>query len=434
MTDALHRTVLDNGVRVVSEGVAGARSLAVGVWLAVGSRDEPADAAGLSHLLEHLIFKGTERRDARSLALAFDAVGGEMNAYTSKERTAYYARVPAGPAAEVFDGETWTVGVELLLESVVQPALRAEELASEREVVLEELAGAEDDPSDLVDTRLFELLFPGHPLGREVIGTPETVANVTRERILAFMAEHYGATNVVVAAAGVVDHSRLVDAVGRWLGGWAPGQQPTRTPAASPSGSSRLHTRRRTEQTHLALGWPTVGLHHEDRFTLAILEHVLGDGPASRLFQEIRERRGLAYTVGSSLSTYTDAGALTVYVGTSPDRATEVLRLVEQEVASIAAAGITEEELRAAQGYLVGATLLGLEEAWTTMSRLGYLEATYGVVEPVEAYLDRVRAVSLDDVARVAAATFAQPSALATVGPRSPARPTKTPGRARRSV
>ncbi len=423
MTDSLRRTVLDNGVRVVSEDVVGARSLAVGVWLAVGSRDEPADAAGLSHLLEHLIFKGTERRDARSLALAFDAVGGEMNAYTAKERTAYYARVPAGPAAGSFAASTFEVGVELLLESVVQPALRAEELASEREVVLEELAGAEDDPADLVDTRLFELLFPGHPLGREVIGTPETVANVTRERILEFMGEHYGAANVVVAAAGVVEHDRLVDAAGRWLGGWAPGAAPTRSAAPPPTSGARAHTRRRTEQTHLALGWPTVGLHHDDRFALAILEHVLGDGPASRLFQQIRERRGLAYTVGSSLSTYADAGALTVYVGTSPDRAAEVLRLVEVEVASIAERGVTEEELRAAQGYLVGSTLLGLEEAWTTMSRLGYLEATYGVVEPVEPYLDRVRSVTLQDIARVAESTLAGPPVLATVGPRAlPAR------------
>lgn len=405
-------TTLANGVRVVSEPVAAARSISVGVWLGVGSRDEPDEVAGLCHLLEHLIFKGTERRDARSLALAFDAVGGEMNAYTTKERTAYYARVPAGQEA---------VGIDLLLESVVEPALRAEDLASERAVVLEELAAADDDPSDLVDTRLFEAYFPAHALGREVIGRAETVATVSGEQIRAFQQRFFRGDNLVVAAAGAIDHGRVVDAAHRWLGDLPAGGAPVRTLPTAPPGRP-AHVRRGTEQTHLALAWPAVGLHDEDRYAFTLLEHVLGDGPASRLFQEVRERRGLAYSVGSSLVEHTDVGVLTAYVGTAPDRLGEVLDVIADEVAALARDGVTEEELAAAKGYVTGTTLLGLEEPSTCMSRLGYLAVTYGKVEPVETYLARVESVTVEQVAAVARRSLDAPPVIASVGPRSPRR------------
>jgi predicted Zn-dependent peptidase len=332
-----------------------------------------------------------------------------MNAYTSKERTAYYSRVPAGEES---------VGVDLLLESVVEPALRAEDLSSERAVILEELAGADDDPADLVDTRLFEAYFPGHPLGREVIGRAETVAEVGRDQIVDFLDRYYRGDNLVVAAAGVIDHERLAEAAERWLGGLPRGGAPTRT-APSARSRRRAHVRRRTEQTHLSLAWPGVGLHDEDRFALTVLEHVLGDGPASRLFQEVREQRGLAYTIGSSLASYADVGVLTVYVGTAPERVGEVLALIGKETEALAGDGVTAEELAAAQGYVVGTTLLGLEEPATCMSRLGYLEVTYGKVEPVEAYLDRIRAVTVEDVARVAGRCLGRAPVVASVGPRS---------------
>lgn len=406
------RSVLGNGVRVVSEPVPGARSLSVGVWLGLGSRDEPVERAGLCHMLEHLIFKGTASRDARSLSLAFDSVGGEMNAYTAKERTAYYSRVPAG-ADEI--------GVDLLLEAVTGAALRAEDLDAERDVILDELAGAEDDPADWADTKLYEVLFDDHPLGREVIGNAETVGAITRDDVAAFVAaEHHGA-NLVVTAAGVVDHERLLDAVQRWLGAVPPGTAPLRRAPAGVGGRSpgRTHVRRRTEQTQLSLGWRCDGLHHPDRYALTVLEHILGDGPASRLFYEVRERRSLAYAVGSALSLYSDAGTLLVSTAVVPDRAVETLRVIEGEAARIAADGITDEELIAAQGYVIGSTLLGLEEASTCMARLGYLELTYGRVSPVEAYLDEIRAVTVQDVQRVAQSTFAVRPCRATVGPRA---------------
>jgi predicted Zn-dependent peptidase len=403
------RTVLGNGVRVVSEPVAGARSLSVGVWVGHGSRDEPEDRAGLCHLLEHLIFKGTAERDARSLSIAFDAVGGEMNAYTAKERTAYYSRVPAGSDE---------VGVDLLLEAVTGAALRDDDVAAEREVVLEELAGAEDDPVDWADTKLYEVLFAGHPLGREVIGTPETVGAISRDDVLAFVRDGHHGGNVVVTAAGVVDHDRLVEAVERRLGGLPAGSPPVRRPPTPPAGG-RVHVRRRTEQTQLVVGWRCDGLHSPDRHALIVLEHILGDGPASRLFHEIRERRALAYSVGSSLSLYSDVGSLLVSTGVAPDRAGEALSVIVGETARIAADGVGADELRAAQGYVVGSTLLGLEDASTCMGRLGYLELTYGSVSPVETYLDAVRAVTPDDVRRVAAVVFAGAPALATVGPRT---------------
>ncbi|MBM3685118.1 MAG: insulinase family protein [Actinobacteria bacterium] len=417
MSDRLRRTVLPNGVRVVSETVTGARSLAVGVWFGAASRDEPAEQAGLSHLVEHLIFKGTGRRDARSLALAFDAVGGEMNAYTAKELTAFHARVPAGPAAAAV-GDTWPIGVDLLLEAVTEPSLRPEDLEAERTVILEELAGAEDDPADLVDTRLFEVLFPGHPLGWEVIGREETVQAVTVEDLRAFRAAHVNGTTTVLAAAGVVDHDRLVEAAERWLGSLPVGVAPARSAPQPNEGT--VHVRRSTEQLHLALGWPTVGLHDDDRHALAVLDHLLGDGPASRLFQEVRERRGLAYSVGSAYSSYDEIGALTIYAGTAPERVGELLDVVDAEIADLTEHGVRDDELEAAKGFLVGSTLLGLEEPWTVMSRLGTLETIYGRVASVEEQLDRVRAVTSADVDRVARRTFAAPPARASVGRKRP--------------
>ena len=403
------RTELGNGVRVVSEAVPGARSLSVGVWIGVGSRDEPPERAGLCHVLEHLIFKGTADRDARSLAVAFDAVGGEMNAYTAKERTAYYSRVPAG--AE-------DIGLDLLLEAVTQAELREEDLDQEREVILEELAGAEDDPGDWADTKLFEVLFADHPLGREVIGSVESVGSITRQDVVDFVAGHHGGANVVVSAAGVVDHDRLVDGVQRWLH-TVPSSTPSGRVAPANAAGGRIHVRRRTEQTQLALGWRCGGLHSPDRYALTVLEHVLGDGPASRLFFEVREQRALAYSVGSALALYSDVGTLLVSTAVAPERALETKRVIEGEVARVAADGITSDELVATVGYVVGSTLIGLEEASTCMARLGYLELTYGTVTPVEAYLDKIRAVTLQDVQRVAASTFAAAPAQATVGPRS---------------
>ncbi len=403
------RTELANGVRVLSEPVPGARSLSVGVWVGRGSRDEPEEQAGLCHLLEHLIFKGTAEHDARSLSVAFDAVGGEMNAYTAKERTAYYSRVPAG-AEEI--------GIDLLLEAVTQAALREEDLAGEREIILEELAGAEDDPADWADTKLYEVLFAGHPLGREVIGSAASVGAITRQDVVRCVGEGHHGSNVVVTASGVIDHGRLVDAVSRWLGSLPRGDSPRRL-APGGSGLGRVHVRRRTEQTQLALGWRCGGLHSADRHALTVLEHVLGDGPASRLFNEVRELRSLAYSVGSALSLYSDVGTLLVATAVAPERATQTLRVIEGEVARLAEGGITAAELAAAQGYVVGSTLLGLEEASTCMARLAYLELNYGGVTPIETYLEHIRAVSLQDVQRVAAAVLSVAPALATVGPRS---------------
>jgi len=417
VSDRLRRTVLPNGVRVVSETVPGARSLAVGVWYGAGSRDEPAERAGLSHLFEHLIFKGTGRRDARSLALAFDAVGGEMNAYTAKELTAFHARVPAGPSAAAV-GDTWPVGVDLLLEAVTEPALRPEDLEAERTVIIEELAGAEDDPADLVDTRLFEVLFPDHPLGWEVIGREETVRSVGVDDLRAFRAAHVNGTTTVLAAAGVVDHDRLVEAAQRWLGSLPVGVAPTRSAPVPTAGT--VHVRRSTEQLHLALGWPTVGLHDDDRYALAVLDHLLGDGPASRLFQEVRENRGLAYNVGSAVSAYAEIGALTPYAGTAPERAGELLDVVHAEIDDLVAHGVRTDELDAAKGFLVGSMLLGIEEPWTVMSRLGTLETLYGRVASVDEQIDRIRSVTAADVDRVARATFAATPARATVGRKRP--------------
>ncbi|MFN0089107.1 MAG: M16 family metallopeptidase [Acidimicrobiales bacterium] len=403
----VHRSELASGVTVITEHVPGARSASLGVWVRVGSRDEPAGAAGASHFLEHLLFKGTERLDARSIAVAVDAVGGEMNAYTAKEYTAFYMRVPAGAAEQALD---------LLTEVVAAPAFRPAEVEAERQVILEELSMNEDTPDDLVHTRLFEALFPDHPLGWEVLGSAETIEAMSGADIAGFFREHYHPANLVVAAAGAVDHDWVLERAAARFGASEGGDRPRRSPPAAPP-LRRVVERRPTEQAHLALGWRAFDHHDEDRYALQVLNQALGGGLSSRLFQEIRERRGLAYSVYSAPTSYSDSGALSVYVGTAPERVQQVLTLITEVVEAIRGEGLTAEELRTAVGFLEGSLLLGLEDTASRMSRLAGGEALRGRVIAVDEYLAGLRAVTLTDAARVAERVLALEPVLAAVGP-----------------
>jgi predicted Zn-dependent peptidase len=409
--DAVRRSTLPHGTRVVTEAVPGARSISAGVWVGVGSRDEPAEQAGASHFLEHLLFKGTPRRDARDIAVAVDAAGGDLNAYTAKEHTVFYLRVPAGAAA---------MGLDLLADIVGQPLLRPEDVAAERDVILEELAGTEDSPEETVDELLWRALFPDHPLGWDVVGTEETVAAMTPEAVVAFFERWYRPANLVVAAAGAVDHDEVV-AAARQLdnlagGRGGPGQRPDRLlPGASIK--SRSVRRRRTEQAHLALGWRSVGYRDGDRVKLDVIEQILGGGPSSRLFQEVRERRALAYSVYASATEFVDCGALAVYAGVAPTRAREALTVVSDIVRDLAANGVTDEELAVAKGYLEGSLWLGLEDNPSRMGRLGWWEMAEGRVPPPEEYLAQLAALTREDVNRVAARVLGGDQVLAAVGP-----------------
>ncbi|HEY6531325.1 MAG TPA: pitrilysin family protein, partial [Acidimicrobiales bacterium] len=408
LTDpGMERSELASGVRVITERMPEASSVSVGVWFAVGSRDEPDEVAGASHFLEHLLFKGTEERSARSIALAVDAVGGEMNAYTSREHTAYYLRLPVAELRS---------GVELLAEVVTAPAFRAHELEAEREVIVEEILMSEDTPDDLVITALYESLFPEHPLGRETLGTRDTVEGMSRDDVVGFHAEWYRPANLVVAAAGALTHDEVLDALDGLVPSAASGVAPVRS-APTPDVEPLVVIDRPTEQVHLAVGWRGLPVGDDDRYALWVANHVLGGGMSSRLFQEIREERGLAYTVFSAPSSYSDDGSLMLYSATGAGRLQELLEVIDSVLDGLLADGVTEEEHAVALGYLEGSMLLGLEDSGSRMARLGTGLTTRDQVVSVDDHVQHIRAVTRDDVAAVLHRVLDGPRAVAAVGP-----------------
>ncbi|CAN5565707.1 pitrilysin family protein [soil metagenome] len=403
----LARTRLANGIRIVTERMPEARSVTTGFWVGVGARDEPLSVSGASHFLEHLLFKGTEARTARQIAETVDQVGGEMNAFTAKEHTAYYTRLPDRDLA---------FGLDLLCDVLSAPAFRPHEIEAERQVILEEILMSADEPADRVHTLLAEALFPDHPLGREVLGTEDSIAAMGRDDISGFFAEHYRPTNLVIAAAGNLDHDQVVAGVERRFPDTPAGVAPERRPPEREPVAVMVQ-RRPTEQVNLALGWRTFARGDDDRYALAVLNQVLGGGMSSRLFQQIREERGLAYSVYSFTSGYADTGALQVFAGTAPARATQVLGLIDDEIDRLGTDGIAAGELDVARGYLEGSLLLGLEDSGGRMARLGNDEIARGEITPVDEHVARIRAVTIDDVARVIKRVFTGPRSLAAVGP-----------------
>jgi predicted Zn-dependent peptidase len=403
----LEKTVLRSGVRVVTEEMPEARSVSIGFWIGVGGRDEPSELSGASHFLEHLLFKGTARRSAREIAEAVDAVGGEMNAFTSREHTAFYARLPETELG---------FGLDLLADVISSPALRPHEVDAEREVILEEILAAEDTPEDRVHQALAESVFPDHPLGREVLGGRQSIESMDRDDIVGFHAGQYRPANLVVSAAGRLDHDAVVSSLDGFLGDHLPGEKPKRiAPAEQPISHSVVS--RPTEQAHLTLGWRTFDHDDPDRYALAVANHVLGGGMSSRLFQEVRELRGLVYSVYSFSSLYVDSGSLTVYAGTAPGKVDEVLSLIDAEIAGLLDGGITERELEVAIGYMQGSFVLGLEDSGSRMARIGKSEVSRGEIIPVDEHLTRIREVTIADVSRVLQRVFTGPRSLAALGP-----------------
>ncbi|HEX2576029.1 MAG TPA: pitrilysin family protein [Aquihabitans sp.] len=404
----IERTDLPSGLTVVTEAVPGARSASFGCWVRVGGRDETDALAGASHFLEHLLFKGTEARTGREISEAIEAVGGELNAHTAHEHTAFYARVPASASA---------IGVELLTDVVTSPAFDEDDVESERQVILEELHLAEDEGDDRVLSLAHEALWGTHPLGREVLGSLETIDGMEREAIAGFFDRHYHPANLVLVAAGAVDHAEVVTAGERFRA--RPGaDRPERVqPVAGPPVQAHALVRRPLEQAHLAVVWPGLAADDPDRYALGVCNQILGGGLASRLFQEIREERGLAYSVFSSVASYSDAGSLVAYAGTSPERVAEVRKLILDGAAGLAADGVTDREWEVARGYLEGASLLGLEDSGSVMARLGNHVCAKGRVTPLEEQLAKLRAVTPDDVHRVARRLLAAEPAICGVGP-----------------
>ena len=338
MPQAIRTTVLDSGVTVVSELMPSVLSICTAVWVGVGSRDETPEQAGCSHFLEHLAFKGTENRSALELAQSIDEVGGEMNAFTTKEHTTYYVRTVAEDAQ---------LAIEILGDILTRPALRDDDVASEKQVILEEISMRADEPADLVHDTIHELIFGDHPLGRDIAGSPDTVKGLMSADIRTFLDATYAPKEIVVAAAGLVDHDQLVkDVELHLLRPVSPGPTTREKPAGV---ARRLDVvTDDTEQVHLVVALPGLARNDEDRFAVGLLDHVLGGGMSSRLFQEIREKRGLAYSVYSYRSAYADGGYLGVYAGCAPARLVEVADLIATELDRLRAHGITADELRRA--------------------------------------------------------------------------------------
>ncbi len=406
MTSLRALDTTSGGLRVISEPLPGVRSVALGMWIGVGSRFERASEGGISHFIEHLLFKGTDRYAAADIAEAFDAIGGEVNAATGRDHTVVYTRVLDDHLERAF---------EVMADMLQRPVFR--ELEQERQVILEEILMYEDDPGDLVHDILGEAVFPDQPLGRPVIGTSEVIASLPEDHIRAYHAGHYTVGNVVVAASGAVAQSRLVELSERHLGGLIAGADHPVAPAAP--GPPRLVLRTKpTEQVHLALGGP--GLHRSDerRHAMGVLDVILGGSMSSRLFQEIREKRGLAYAVGTYSVGYADTGQVGVYLGTREDNLAEAVGIIGRELRRLAEEPVADAELQRAREHMKGRLVLGLESPATRMHRIGRAVLSGTELLELDEMVERIEAVTADDVAALAA-SFWDPSSfsVAAIGP-----------------
>jgi predicted Zn-dependent peptidase len=402
------KTVLDSGITVITEPMESVRSVALGIWFAVGSRDESQAEAGMSHFMEHMMFKGTPTRTAQDISEQFDHLGAELNAFTSKEYTCYYAR---------FVDEHLPRAFELLADMCVNANLDDESCISEREVVIEEIARMEDTPDDRIHEIFSHALWPDHPIGLPILGSRELVGGFDHAQAAAFRKKHYLSGNTVVAAAGNVDHDALVMLAEKYLANLPAGPRSIRPVAHTADQASIAVLEKETEQAHICYGVSTMNAHHPDRFALSLLDGVLGGGMSSRLFQEIREKRGLVYAVYSFSALYQDTGEFAIYAGTRPSNAEEVLTLIRSEVERIASAGVTPEELdrvrQASKGHLV----LGMESTRSRMTRLGRNEVTGGEILSADEIMDRFNSVTMEDLMRVSAEAFSHQKVLAVIGP-----------------
>ena len=381
----------------------------------MGSRDEGPAHYGATHYLEHLLFKGTRRRTALDISATMDAVGGELNAFTGKEYTCYYARV--------LDADL-PLAIDVLSDMVTSSLIEPKDVDAERGVILEEIAMNDDDPADTVHEAFAAQLYGDTPLGRPILGSVDSINSITREQIAEHYAARYTPDNLVIAAAGSLDHAQVVElargAFGALLAGQA-GPVPPRLPAPGPSwgepGAGVRLVSRGIEQANLVLGCEGLARTDDRRFALGVLNAALGGGMSSRLFQEVREKRGLAYSVYSFSSQHADTGMWGVYVGCLPAKADEVLAICREEIAKVVSGGLTDGELERGKGQLRGSIVLGLEDPSSRMSRLGKSELVYPRLEPVEDILASIEAVTHDEVRAVATEVLARPKTLAVVGP-----------------
>ncbi len=408
----VRRTTLPGGLRVVTERIPSVRSASVGVWVNVGSRDEGPTVAGAAHFLEHLLFKSTPTRSAVDIAQAVDAVGGELNAFTAREHTCYYAHV--------LDTDL-ELAVDLVADVVLRGRCATDDVEIERDVVLEEIAMRDDDPEDTLGDIFLSAMFGSHPVGRPVIGSVESIEAMTRNQLHSFHVRRYVPERMVLAVAGNVEHDDVVKLAREYFGPKlirGHSAVPPRKGTGRVPGNPTLQLiNRDAEQTHLSMGVRTPGRHWDHRWALAVLNTALGGGLSSRLFQEIRETRGLAYSVYSTVDTFSDSGALSIYAACQPERFDEVVRVTTAVLEDVARDGITESECRIAKGSLRGGLVLGLEDSGSRMHRIGRSELNYGKHRSIDHTLEQIGGVTLDQVNAVARQLLTRPYGAAVLGP-----------------
>lgn len=385
------KMVLANGVRIITEEIEHVRSAAVGIWVGAGSRDENEGYEGISHFIEHMFFKGTEHRSARALAESLEAVGGQLNAFTTKEYTCYYAKIL---------DEDLDLAIDVLSDMFFCSLFDEKEIEKEMNVVIEEIKMYEDSPDELIHDIFSEYVWNDHPLGKPILGTEESIKSLSREKIMTFLSEHYAPDNVVIAVAGKIKHDDVVAKLTNQFGTFKRGGR--RILEGTPVGQTiERYQKKDTEQMHILLGVPGLGQDDDEIYAMHIFNNILGGGLSSRLFQEIREQRGLAYSVYSYHSTYVDTGLFAIYAGTSPNNTKEVIECILRELKGIAEQGITAEELERTKAQIKGGLYLGLESVSSRMSRLGKTELTYNRVLSPEEVVEKLEKVTLADVLRL---------------------------------
>ena len=405
------RTTLENGLRIVSEPMPGTRSVAVSVYVGAGSRYETDAEAGISHLLEHLLFKGTKKRPtAQEISELIDGVGGVMNAGTDRELTVYYAKV----ARPHFDR-----AADVLTDMIRNPLIANEELEKERKVVIEELSSIGDSPAQLVDVLLDATMWPDQPLGRDVAGTEESVNALERKGTVNYMRRQYVPNNIVISVAGAIDHSEVVDTISAALGDWKRGKPSKWFPAKDGQTSARAAVQyKRTEQAHIEIAARAFSSQDPDRFALDLISVILGEGMSSRLFMELREKRALCYDVHSYASHYLDTGSFAVYAGVDPKKALEATQALVEQLAKLRSDGVSEEELHKAKELSKGRLLLRMEDTRSVSGWLGGQEILNGSIKTPDEVVELVEAVTLGDMKRVAKRVLDENQlTLAVVGP-----------------
>jgi predicted Zn-dependent peptidase len=409
----VRRTTLPNGLRVVTESVPGVRSVSFGAWIGVWSRDETPRQTGAAHFLEHLLFKGTATRSAWEITAPIEAVGGELNAFTTKEYTCYYARV--------LDDDT-QLAIDTVCDVVLRGRLDARDIEGERQVILEEIAMNDDDPGDTVHDLYMRTHYGDGPLGRPILGTQESLAALTAQGIRSFYRRHYVPSRMVVAAAGAVDHDEVVEQVRDAFGASSAPAEPevrdtSRRAHPAPGRGARGISHRPSEQAHLVMGLGGIRRTDDRRYALGVLNAALGGGMSSRLFQSIREDRGLAYSVYSFVSSFADTGYTGVYVGCLPDKVGDVMSITHDVIADVAEHGLRDEELLRGRGSLRGSVVLGQEDAGSRMSRIAKGELLYGELPSIDDIVARIDAVTSEDVAVLARELLRERPTYAAIGP-----------------